>query len=116
MFKDCKTGGYNLEGSKANADRLVRLILLIALAMIIAWLQGQRTRLQRLETYVARTQEIGRNRKRHSNFWIGLYGYNWIIAFHECRAWVEELMSNNCHKKSFYQRGLRAMTLIEQAL
>jgi hypothetical protein len=30
MFKDCKTGGYNLEGSKANPDRLVRLILLIA--------------------------------------------------------------------------------------
>jgi len=116
MFKDCKTGGYNLEGSKANADRLVRLILLIALAMTIAWLQGQRTRLQRLETYISRTQEIGRNRKRHSNFWIGLYGYNWLIAFHECRAWVEELMSKNSYKKSFYQRGLRAMTLIEQAL
>ncbi|WP_442947831.1 hypothetical protein [Nostoc sp.] len=43
MFKDCKTGGYNLEGSKANPDRLVRLILLIALAMTSAWLQGERT-------------------------------------------------------------------------
>ncbi|QLE53849.1 transposase (plasmid) [Nostoc sp. C057] len=40
MFKDCKTVGYNLEGSKANPDRLVRLILLIALAMTSAWLQG----------------------------------------------------------------------------
>ena len=30
MFKDCKTGGYNLEGSKASPDRLIRLILLIA--------------------------------------------------------------------------------------
>jgi len=29
---------------------------------------------------------------------------------------VEELMSKNRYKKSFYQRGLRAMTLIEQAL
>jgi hypothetical protein len=29
MFKDCKTGGYNLEASQANPDRLVRLILLI---------------------------------------------------------------------------------------
>jgi hypothetical protein len=24
MFKDCKTGGYNLEGSQALSDRLVR--------------------------------------------------------------------------------------------
>jgi hypothetical protein len=24
MFKDCKTGGYNLEGSKASPQRLVR--------------------------------------------------------------------------------------------
>lgn len=27
MFKDCKTGGYNLEGSKASPDKLIRLIL-----------------------------------------------------------------------------------------
>jgi hypothetical protein len=26
MFKDCKTGGYNLEGSKANVQRLTNLI------------------------------------------------------------------------------------------
>jgi len=30
MFKDCKTGGYNLESSQASPDRLVRLIFLIA--------------------------------------------------------------------------------------
>ena len=30
MFKDCKTGGYNLEGSKTSSDRLIRLIILIA--------------------------------------------------------------------------------------
>ncbi len=45
MFKDCKTGGYNLEGSQASSDRLVRLVLLIALAMSAAWLQGQHTQL-----------------------------------------------------------------------
>ena len=28
MFKDCKTGGYNLEGSKANVQGLTNLILL----------------------------------------------------------------------------------------
>jgi|GEM_PF-6106251 len=34
FLSDAETG-YNLEGSKANADRLVRLILLIALAMTV---------------------------------------------------------------------------------
>ncbi len=85
MFKDCKTGGYNLEGSQANSERLVRLILLVALAMTSAWLQGQRTKSQRQEPYVCRTQEKAKTRKRHSNFWIGLYGQNWLFAFHGCR-------------------------------
>lgn len=116
MFKDCKTGGYNLEGSTANPNRLVRLILLIALAMSAAWLQGERTVLQRQQSYVCRSQEKGRTRKRHSNFWIGLYGQNWIIAFHECQIWVEELMNSIRNKQSFYQRGLKALSLIQQAL
>jgi hypothetical protein len=30
MFRDCKSGGYNLEGSQANSQRLTNLILLIA--------------------------------------------------------------------------------------
>ncbi|HEY9301371.1 MAG TPA: IS4 family transposase, partial [Phormidium sp.] len=30
MFKDCKTGGYNLESSQASPEKLSRLILLIA--------------------------------------------------------------------------------------
>jgi len=64
----CQTGGYNLEGSQASPDRLIRLILLIALAMSSAWLQGQRTQLQRQQPYVCRSQEKGRTRKRHSIF------------------------------------------------
>ncbi len=115
MFRDCKTGGYNLEGSLASPDRLVRLILLIALAMTGAWLQGERTVLQRQQSYICRRQEKGRTRKRHSNFWIGLYGQNWIVAFHECQVWVEELIGSIRNKQTFYRRGLRAMTLIQQS-
>ena len=116
MFKDCKTGGYNLEASQANPDRLVRIILLIALAMTSAWLSGQRTKFQSQESYICRTQEKNRNQKRHSNFWIGLYGQNWIVAWHECQAWVEELVGFIRNKQGYYQRGLRAMKLIQQAL
>jgi len=32
MFKDCKSGGYNLSGSKASIERATRLVLLIAIA------------------------------------------------------------------------------------
>jgi hypothetical protein len=103
-------------GSKANPDRLVRLIFLIALAMTSAWLHGQRTKLQKQESYICRTQEKSRTSKRHSNFWIGLYGQNWIVAWNECQAWVEELVASIRNKQSFYLRGLRAMKLIQKAL
>ncbi|MGV0105505.1 Transposase [Nostoc sp. DSM 114160] len=116
MFKDCKTGGYNLEASQANPDRLVRLIFLIALAMTSAWIQGQKIKLQRQQSYVCRSQEQGKTEKRHSNFWIGLYGFNWIEALHECQAWVEEMVGSIRNKQAYYQRGLKAMELIQQAL
>ncbi|WP_448269946.1 IS4 family transposase [Nostoc sp. DSM 114159] len=116
MFKDCKTGGYNLEASQANPDRLVRLIFLIALAMTSAWIQGQKIKLQRQQSYVCRSQEQGKTEKRHSNFWIGLYGFNWIEALHECQAWVEEMVGYIRNKQAYYQRGLKAMELIQQAL
>jgi hypothetical protein len=116
MFKDCKTGGYNMSGSKASPDRLVRLILLIAISLTSAWLHGERTVLQRQQPYICRSQEKGRTRFRHSNFWIGLYGQNWIAAFHECQIWVEELMNSIRNKQTFYRRGLKAMSLIQQAL
>lgn len=105
-----------MEDSKASPARLIRLILLIALAMTSAWLQGERTKLQGQHKYVSRLTEAGRTRRRHSNFWIGLYGENWLIAFEQCQVWVEEMLSYIRNKKSFYQRGKRAITLIQQPL
>jgi hypothetical protein len=115
MFKDCKTGGYNLESSKASPDKLIRIVLLIALAMTTAWLQGARTAVLGNSSYICRPKEIGRTTRRHSDFWIGLYGYSWITAFHECQEWVEELITSSRNKRAFYQRGLRAITLIQEA-
>jgi hypothetical protein len=116
MFKDCKTGGYNLEGSQASSDRLIRLVLLIALAMSAAWLQGQHTSTLGKSNYICRQKETHRTRRRHSNFWIGLYGHNWIAAFHLCQEWVAELLHLIRNKLPFYQRGLRALNLIQQSL
>lgn len=41
---------------------------------------------------------------------------HWIVAWNECQAWVEELITFIRNKPRFYQRVLRAMTLIQQAL
>ena len=116
MFKDCKTGGYNLEGSQATPDKLVRLVLLIAIAMTTAWLQGERTTTLGKSDYICRAKETGRNRRRHSSFWVGLYGQNWLVAFYECQEWVEKFIGSIRNKRTFYQRGLRAITLMEQGL
>jgi len=116
MFKDCKTGGYNLEGCQASPEKLIALIILIALAMTSAWLRGKRTQLQKQEKYVCRPHEPGRNRRRHSKFWIGLYGENWLIANECCWEWVESMMGLVRNKQSFYQRGLKAIKLIGQPL
>ena len=51
-----------------------------------------------------------------ANEWIGLYGENWLIAFYACQLWVEEMLNYIPNKKSFYQQGLRAITLIQQPL
>ena len=41
MFKDCKSGGYNLEQCPGNEKRLLSLILLIAIAYTCAVRKGQ---------------------------------------------------------------------------
>ncbi len=71
MFKDCKTGGYNLEGSKANNKRLTSLILLIAIAYTATSLRGKMFRQTHFAKYIARLTEKSRRDRRHSNFWIG---------------------------------------------
>jgi hypothetical protein len=63
------------------------------------------------------TADVGecKTHSRHSNFWVGLYGDVWIITREFVAQWVEELMRVNLNKFSFYQKGLRAITIIKQA-
>lgn len=113
MFKDCKTGGYNLEGSKANTKRLTSLILLIAIAYTSTSLKGKMFRQTHQAKYLARLTEKSRRNRRHSNFWVGLYGELWINAWDFCCEFVKIMMKNNCHKFKNYTRGIKAMSLIK---
>ena len=73
MFKDCKTGGYNLEGTKANNHRLTNIILLIAIAYTISALKGKFIKNLGFQKYVSRLNEAKRQSKRHSNFWLAVF-------------------------------------------
>ncbi|MEH2462274.1 hypothetical protein [Nostoc sp.] len=73
MFKDCKTGGYNLESTSADGQRLMALILLIAIAYTSEVLAGRHSRQMGLQKYVGRLKELHRLHRRHSAFWIGFW-------------------------------------------
>jgi hypothetical protein len=131
MFKDCKTGGYNLEGSSASIKRLTNLVLLIAIAYTFSTLKGQSLLRKGQKEYVSRLRKVHQMMTKNSKFLLGLYGQVWIIAQSFVRGcprnriprlvspvqdWVEKLMRLNRNKLPFYQRGLRAMELIQQGL
>lgn len=80
MFKDCKTGGYNLESTYAFGQRLMALILLITIAYTCAIRAGRQCQNMGLQKYIGRLQELKRISRRHSPFWVGLYGQLWLGA------------------------------------
>ena len=73
-FKDCKSGGYNLEKCQGKTQRLLSLILLIAFAYTCAVKNGQIITFKGVKEYICRLKENQRKDKRHSHFWVGLYG------------------------------------------
>jgi hypothetical protein len=115
MFKDCKTGGYNLEGSRANIQRLTNLILLISLAYTASVMMGKYFKKSGFQQYISRLTEASRKENRHSNFWIGMYGDLWIIGWEFLQDWVRDLMNFSPHKSPSYQKGLRVITKIKIA-
>jgi hypothetical protein len=71
---------------------------------------------QTLMHFIFELAKIKQSLTKNSNFWIGLYGDVWTITRKLVKEWVEELMRLNSNKLPFYQRGLRAMNIIQQAI
>ena len=59
MFRDLKSGGYNLEGTNLSDPRLKAIILLITLAYTSATFGGKIIKHMGIQKYVGRVQEIG---------------------------------------------------------
>ncbi|GAX34774.1 transposase [Nodularia sp. NIES-3585] len=116
MFRDFKKGGYNLEDTNVTGERFISLVLLIAIAYSSATIHGQQIKRKGIQKYIARIKEYGRTERRHSSFYIGLYGQTWINFKDICMNLVMELMRLHRNKRKYYQQGLRAMRLIESVL
>nr|MDZ7974451.1 IS4 family transposase [Nostoc sp. DedQUE03] len=50
--------------------------------------------------------------RRHSSFYIGLYGQTWVNFIDQCQDLVTDLIKLSRNKLQYYQRGFRAMELI----
>jgi len=68
MFKDCKTGGYNLEKTSVNETRFLALVLLLVIAYSLATFYGEFIQNMKVKEYVCRTKELNRSVERHSDF------------------------------------------------
>lgn len=112
MFRDCKSGGYNLEDTQVLGQRLIVLILLITIAYSTATMGGRKIKRMGVQKYVGRVQEPKRTQRRHSSFYIGLYGQTWVNYRGYCESVVTELMKLSPNKRKYYQKGLRAMEFI----
>jgi hypothetical protein len=61
MFRDCNTGAYNLEGSGLRRDRLIKMILLMAIVYTSAIFQGTEIQKKQVQKYVSRRSQARKN-------------------------------------------------------
>jgi len=112
MFRDCKTGGYDLEGTSLKGNRLINMILLMTLAYLEAIFQGTELRKKQVQKYICRRKEPKKRYRRRSTFGVGLDGEKWVNYLEQFSLEVEQLMKLTPNKRRFYQQGMRAATLI----
>ena len=113
MFRDCKTGGYDLEGTSLKGDRLINMILLMTLAYSSGIFQGIEMRKKQVQKYVSRRKEPKKRYRRRSTFGVGLDAEKWVNYLEQYSDEVEQLMKLTPNKRRFYQQGMRAATLIQ---
>ncbi len=112
MFKDCKSGGYNLESCKVCQQRLQRMMIVLCIAYTSAVLNGSRIQKLKLEKYVSCSLEGKRQERRTSTFKIGVYGENWSGV--EREELIAKLLLLNRRKAKYHRQGLAARMLMQQ--
>ena len=57
MFRDCKSGGENLEGTGLTGDRLIKIILLMTISYSRDIIEGTIVKRKNLQKYVSHRNE-----------------------------------------------------------
>lgn len=81
MFRDFKTGGYNLEKTGLQGTRLNTLLLLLAITYLQKTIQGELLSRLREKKYLLRLSVGQRKAKRLSHHRLGLDGGLWLENF-----------------------------------
>ena len=110
MFRDCKSGGYNIEGTGLRGERLIKIILLMAIAYLEASAQGTEIQKKHVQKYVSRGKESRKKYRRRSTFGIGHDREQWVNYLERHFLEIQELMKLTRNKRRFYRQGLRAAT------
>lgn len=113
-FKDCKTGGYNLESSRVNTPRFQALVLLVIMAYSLATIAGQTLQKSSVKSYLVRSSsEKRRLYPRYSSFTLGLarYGYPHIHSL--LMDLAHELLATKPHKWLDFQKGFAALSQLQ---
>ena len=111
MFRDFKSGGYNLEGSRLAPEYLSKLIICIAIAYTSATFQGKHIKDMGIQKYVARPERKYRGQRRHSSFYVGQHLYHWLDLSQMLKKTIEEILQISRHRLKDHLKGKRAIEL-----
>lgn len=109
MFRDCKLGGYHLEGSKASTPRLNSLVLLITIAYTQSCLQGNKYRSTSTSKYIGRDLKLRGDTSDTSRFWLGNYANDWLMMMDLMSNSVGLLMLHRPQHRLNFFKGLEAV-------
>ena len=116
FFKDCKTGGYNLEHAKVNETRFLALVLLIVIAYSLGTMHGQQMQRLSICLCVVRIKKHKGKYPRQSNLSFALYGQRWIYAMELWADLALGLIILKPQKRLHSQHGFHALSLMKQAV
>ena len=104
-----------LEGTGLKAQRLITLLLLIALAYSSAIVQGTTLTMKTVKKYIFRPQESKRKYARRSTWGSGNDSQYWLTYLDKYSEAIQELMTLTPQKRYFYQQGMRAISHIKSS-
>jgi hypothetical protein len=98
MFRDYKSGGYYLEGTGLKGQRLMTLLLLIALAYSSAIVQGTTLKMKTVKKYIVRPQESKRKYARRSTWGSGNDSQCWLTYLDKYSEAIKRVNDINSSK------------------